>query len=313
MHRTAHETVVDSTPEFVYDLIADVAAWPAIFPPTLYAERIDGDERNERIRIWATANDQVKSWTSRRELDREQRRVTFRQEASASPVAEMTGQWILTPGPDGGTHVRLLHDFRADSGDPAATAWIEQAVDRNSTAELAALKAAAERRDDPDGALLVIEDVVMVDADGDRVYDFLYEAARWSERLPHVARSAVTEEAPDVQTLEMDTRSPDGSLHTTRSIRICLPRHRIAYKQLLTPALMAVHTGGFTVEPAARGCTVTATHTVALRPEAVLRVLGEGATVADARAFVRNALSRNSTATMLAAKAYAERASVARA
>jgi aromatase/bifunctional aromatase (cyclase/dehydratase) len=88
---------------------------------------------------------------------------------------------------------------------------------------------------------------------------------------------------------------------------VCFSDEQIVYKQVRTPALMSAHTGRWGFEHAGDRTLITSAHTVVIRPEAVHSVLGAGATVNDARAFVRAALSRNSTATMLAAKAYAER------
>ena len=52
--------------EQIYQLIAEVADWPTIFPPTVHAEQLELSGDSERVRIWATANDTVKSWISRR-------------------------------------------------------------------------------------------------------------------------------------------------------------------------------------------------------------------------------------------------------
>jgi aromatase len=52
--------------------------------------------------------------------------------------------------------------------------------------------------------------------------------------------------------------------------------------------------------------TAVAQHSVVLREEAVERVLGDGADLAQARRHVREALGRNSTATLHLARQYAE-------
>ena len=57
----------------------------------------------------------------------------------------MGGTWIIEPAGEGASRVRLLHDYRAVDDDPEGLAWIDQAVDRNSRSELAALKANVER------------------------------------------------------------------------------------------------------------------------------------------------------------------------
>ncbi|BDM71234.1 actinorhodin polyketide synthase bifunctional cyclase/dehydratase [Streptomyces nigrescens] len=291
----------------VFDLIAEVGNWPRIFPPTVYVEYAEHGPTEERIRIWATANDEVKSWTSHRVLDRDRLVIGFRQEVSQPPVASMGGQWLIEPLAADRTQVTLLHDYRAVGDDPANVDWIERAVDRNSRAELAALRAAAERSGSPDGPEFSFEDAVHVAGSATDVYAFLHAAEGWQERLPHVRRVVLQEDVPNVQTLEMDTAAPDGSIHTTKSVRVCFPLERIVYKQLQTPALMSVHTGEWRVREERDQLVVTSAHTVVIRPEAIPQVLGEGATVGDARAFVRAALSRNSTATLHLAKEHAER------
>src|SRR5258708_3343273 len=141
---TEHDVKVGAPAERVYALIADVGKWPEIFPPTVHAECVEKDGNSELIRIWATANGTPKTWTSRREHDPERMSVSFRQERSQHPVGGMGGKWVVEPVSESGCHVRLLHDFFAASDDPADLDWISQAVDRNSMAELRALKTSAE-------------------------------------------------------------------------------------------------------------------------------------------------------------------------
>ncbi|UQA97344.1 aromatase/cyclase [Streptomyces halobius] len=309
-HRAEHRITVQAPARTVFGLIANIEAWPRVFPPTVHVDVLKRTAGEERIRIWATANDSVKTWTSRRVLDSEGLRVSFRQEVSQPPVAAMGGEWIIEPLSDSRTLVRLTHDFRAVDDDPEGVAWINRAVDRNSDAELGALKRAAEPAPGAGAGDLSLQfdDVVEVAGDPAEVYDFLYDARQWERRLPHVNRVELAESTPNLQLLEMDTLTPNGAVHTTKSVRICFPAGTIVYKQLKTPALMAVHNGRWRIEKSPSGCTVTSTHTVVLNRDAVVPVLGGGATVQDARTFVRDALGRNSTATMLLAKEYAERA-----
>ncbi|GAA3507450.1 aromatase/cyclase [Streptomyces showdoensis] len=302
-HHTEHAITVAAAARRVFGLIVDVGRWPETFPPTVHVEHVERGETEERIRIWATANGQVKTWTSRRLLDRERLSVRFRQEVSQPPVAAMGGEWIVEPLSDTESRVRLLHDFRAVDDDPEQTEWIRRAIDHNSAAELAALRAAAEQAENRAELVLTFEDTVEFTGDLKAAYAFVDEAGRWPERLPHVARAALAEETPGVQTLEMETRTADGSSHTTSSVRICFPHERIVYKQLVTPALMTAHTGAWLF---AEG-RITSVHTVVLNEQAVTEVLGPDATVADARRFVRGALSRNSTTTMEHAVAHVRR------
>ncbi|TDC54725.1 cyclase [Actinomadura sp. KC345] len=308
-HEAEHQITVQAPARRLYELVADVAEWPRIFPPTVHADYVERGDAQERIRLWATANGEVKSWTSRRRLDPSGLRVEFRQEVSQPPVAGMGGTWSIEPLSDTESRVRLLHDFQAVGDDPEKVEWIRRAIDRNSDAELAALKAAAELGERQDELVMSFDDAVTVDGAAEEVYDFIYDAKRWPERLAHVAKVNLEEDVPNIQTLGMDTRAPDGSVHTTNSVRICFPHDRIVYKQLLTPALLSAHTGEWLVRQEPDGAVVTSVHTVVIDPDAVPRVLGENATVADARSFVRDALGRNSTTTMRHAKAHAEQVS----
>lgn len=304
-----HEITVAAAASAVYGLIADVAQWPRIFPPTIHVDTLERSEGEERIRIWATANDEVKNWTSRRTLDPVALRIEFRQEVSSPPVAAMGGTWIIEQLDAGQSRVRLLHDYRAIDDDPDALAWIDAAVDRNSRSELAALKRNIEAvagDQAPEDLLLSFEDTIHVAGRRQDVYDFLNEAQEWQERLPHVARVELTEDVPGLQVLEMDTRTKDGSTHTTRSVRVCFAPERIVYKQIGLPALMTLHTGFWRLVEEDGGVAVTSQHTVVINPATVEGVLGAGADVARAREFVQTALSTNSRATLGYAKDYAE-------
>jgi aromatase len=300
-----HSIDVDAPAGEIYRLVAGVENWPQIFPPTIHVEVLERSGDSERIQIWATANGDAKSWVSRRVLDPAAHRIEFRQEVSAPPVAAMSGTWIIEPAGAGST-VRLLHDYRAVDDDPAALEWIDQAVDRNSRAELAALKANVERVVGHGDLVLSFEDAVRIDARPADVFAFLDRAERWSDRLPHVAKVDLREDTPGLQLLSMDTRTKDGSTHTTTSWRVCFADRRIVYKQTVVPALMTLHTGYWDLRPDGDGTLATSQHTVILNPDTITTVLGPEATVDDARAFVRTALRGNSSATLLHAKAHAE-------
>lgn len=303
-HETEHEITVAAPAQVVYDLIKNVADWPRIFPPTVHVEYAERGDTEERIRIWATANGEPKGWLSRRYLDKDNLRIRFRQEVSQPPVAAMGGEWLIDALSPTETKVRLTHDFEAVGDDPGNVSLILQAIDRNSGAELGALKSAAEQQ--TADLLLTFEDSMRVNGSAKDVYDFIYEAKQWQSRLPHVARVSLQEETPNVQVLEMDTRGGDNGVHTTKSVRVCFPADRIVYKQIQTPTLMSVHIGQWTIGTDAGETVITSAHTVVINPDAIPTVLGEQATAADARKLIRDALGRNSTTTMQHAKAYAE-------
>ncbi|WP_103515317.1 aromatase/cyclase, partial [Streptomyces sp. SM10] len=295
-----HEITIAAPAPDVYRLLADVTQWPRIFPPTIHVDQVESDGSQERIRIWATANGQAKNWTSRRELDPEGLRITFRQEITAAPVAAMGGTWIIEPldGESEAARVRLLHDYRAIDDDAHDLLWIDEAVDRNSRSELAALKENVERAHATDDVTFSFEDTVHINGSAKDAYDFVNEAGLWPERLPHVATVHLTEDTPGLQTLTMDTRAKDGSTHTTTSHRVTFPHHRIAYKQTTLPALMTLHTGLWTFTDTDTGTTATSQHTVTLNTDNITRILGPDATTQDARTYVHTALSTNSTATL---------------
>jgi aromatase len=218
----------------------------------------------------------------------------------------MGGKWVVEPVSASRCQVTLLHYFFAATGDPADLGWISQAVDRNSRSELTALKTTAELAG-PD-QLITFDDTVEVDGSAADVYDFLNEAQLWRERLPHVSRVSLEEETPGLQVLEMDTSTKDGSVHTTRSVRVCRPQESIVYKQTVLPALMTLHNGRWLIEARDKGgVSVTSRHTVRINTGRITDVLGPDADIAAARQFVRTALSGNSLATLRSAKAYAER------
>ncbi|MFJ3631543.1 aromatase/cyclase [Streptomyces sp. NPDC090112] len=307
LREVEHEITVEAPAEAVYRLIAEVGNWPRIFPPTIYVDHLERDGDQERIRIWATANGEAKNWTSRRTLDPKGLCIDFRQEVSTPPVASMGGRWIIEPLTAMSSRIRLLHDYRAIDDDPAGLEWIDQAVDRNSRSELAALKGNVERAQLEDELTFSFEDTIRINGSVKDVYDFINEAHLWPERLPHVASVQLDEEQPGLQALQMDTRAKDGSTHTTKSYRVCFPHQRIGYKQVTLPALMTLHTGYWTFQEVEDGqVAASSQHTVVLNTENITRILGAEASVADAREYVHTALSTNSLATLGHAKNYAE-------
>ncbi|MFE9135519.1 aromatase/cyclase [Streptomyces sp. NPDC007355] len=298
LHRTEHTRQVSAPPETVYRLLADVTLWPAIFGPSVHVQHLERGEREERFSLWATVNGSVANWTSRRTLDPEGLRITFRQEHSRPPIASMAGEWLLRALPGGGTEVVLLHEFSVVASDPDAVRWVTEALDRNSPEELAALARVAELGHPVDDVVFSFVDTLALKVPVADAYAFVNRADLWAERLPHVSRVRMTEETPGIQELEMDTVTGDGSAHTTRSVRVCRAPEWIAYKQLMTPKLLTGHSGLWTFSDGPEGPVATARHTVAIDPAAVTEVLGPEATLADARAYVREALGRNSMTTM---------------
>lgn len=303
IHRTRHDVTIDAPPDTVYAIVSDATRWPLYFAPTLHVDREELDASAERLHIWALANGEIKSWTSRRDLDPEHRTIVFRQEKSTPPVLSMIGTWTVTGAGDG-TRLILDHEFTAEGA--AGVAWLTQATEDNSTTELANIKSLAEQWRRRDELTTTFEDSVLIAAPIEVVYDFLYRADAWPMRLPHVSRLDLTEDEPNVQRMTMDTQGKDGSTHTTESVRICFPYTRIPYKQLVPPSLMAAHTGEWTLHDTGDGVLATSQHSVVIEERAITSVLGPDATGASAVAFAHSALSTNSSATLNLAKEFAE-------
>jgi aromatase len=309
VHRTTHEVTVAAPAGVVYGLISDAVRWPLFFPPNVHVEQLEFDGDSERLRMWALANGQVRSWTSRRLLDPGRRRVEFRQELPATPVEAMGGSWIVDALGPGRSRLTLLHDFTVADDDPDDVAWVRRATDTNSRSELDNLRRLAERWGRLDELVLSFEDSVRVNGPAELAYDFLYRIGDWPELVPHISRLDFTEDEPGVQVMSMDTRTADGATHTTESVRVCFPHAgRIVHKQTATPTLVAAHTGEWSVVPDETGVTVYSQHSVMLCEENITRVLGQDADIAGARRHVREALGRNSTATLELAKKHAESA-----
>lgn len=299
----SHTNVVQAAPEVVYDLIADVTRWPVIFEPSVLVRHLHHGPDEERFRLWATVGGVVKNWTSRRVLDAGQRRIVFEQERSQAPIASMGGGWSFREIGPGTTKVTLDHHFTVVEGaDPERVA---ASVDRNSEVELAALARIAELGHPVEEVIHTFADTVTLDCSASEVYDFVYHSERWPEHVPHVGRVDLTEDSEGVQLMAMDTVTAGGIAHTTESIRVCFPGERIDYKQLVPPTILFGHSGTWEFADGPDGAVVTARHTVAIDPVAAREVLGSDTDLADARAYLTEALSSNSRNTLRCAQRYA--------
>jgi aromatase len=263
---TAHTAFVAAPPWAVYQLIADTARWPHLFPSIVHVERLGGGPGDERLRLWAAGNGVARSWVSHRELDGPGLRIRFRHEAPQPPVAALTGEWVFVPLPSGGTSVVLLHEFGAVGADPASTALIKQTVDRSSTAELALVKSTAELGDRLNQLVRSATDSMLVRAPVRAVYDVLHRAEDWPRLCPQVVRTVVDESQPGVQTLEMATADGTGPVRTTNLVRVCFPPEGIAFKDARPPAPALAHVGRWVLQAAVGGTRVTARTTVKLDP-----------------------------------------------
>ncbi|MGW1320834.1 aromatase/cyclase [Streptomyces sp. NPDC002426] len=306
VRRTAHEITVAVPAATVHRLIADVENWPRTFPATVHVAHDEAPEGEQLLRIWEAGDGPLRSRLLRRIVQDAELRVNFQRLHVEAPLASLGGAWVVEPLGEDTARVRLLHEFQV-SGDEAALDAAGEEVANSATAELAALKENVERVHATDEVTFSFEDTVHIAGSAKDAYDFIDQAGLWPERLPHVKTVTLTEDTPGLQTLTMDTRAKDGSVHTTTSHRVTFPHHRIAYKQTTLPALMTLHTGLWTFTDTDNGTTATSQHTVTLNTDNITRILGPHATPHDARTYVHTALSTNSLATLNHAKDHAEK------
>jgi hypothetical protein len=152
------------------------------------------------------------------------------------PAAEIRGEWVFTELAPNRTQVELRHHVSApaDADLGPRLDWIEQ----DSKEHLDTLRDTAERRAELDELVLSFTDPLFIAGSIEDAYDYLYRADLWPERIPHVVGLAVTEDEPNIQFFDMDTKGPDGGTHTVRSVRICMPPRLIVYKQIVLPAML---------------------------------------------------------------------------
>ncbi|MEU1607202.1 aromatase/cyclase [Micromonospora matsumotoense] len=288
------------------DLVADLAGWSQLHRPAVHAEDLGRDASGDLVQRWyVTGFDTVRTWRERRTTEEGGRRIAFTHEPAEPPFADVRGAWTFDGQPDGSTVAVLRVEFALRDADPAEATRQVDLLRQDSRAELETLRYAAEHRDELSELIISFEDPLFVAGSVSDAYTYLYEADKWPDRIPHVVRLAMTEEVPNIQFFDMDTVSADGSEHTTRSVRICLPNRKIVYKQTQPPATMTAHAGHWVFTETPEGLILGARHTCTIRPEG-LHLLGEGTTVTKARRYLRKVLSANSMGNLRLAKSYAE-------
>ncbi|EHN80232.1 MULTISPECIES: aromatase/cyclase [Streptomyces] len=313
VHRMAQHTEVDAPAGVLYGLIADALRWPVFLPPTVHVEQLEFDGESERLRMWVTANDEIRSWTTRRVLDPVAHRVDFRQEVLPRPVTSMGGSWSVEPRGPERSLVTLRNDFSVDGNARADVDWVRRATTANSRAALANLRGLAERWRRLDDLVLSFEDTTRVDAPVEPVYDFLHRFGDRPDAVPGATGIDIAEQAPGVQLMTVRLNGADGTARTTESVRIGFPHAgRIVYKDVRDseqPALLAAHAGEWSVEPEpwGTGVTVVARHHAVLDEDGVRERYGDGAdAVRLAREALRARLARESAAALRLAKEHAE-------
>ncbi|MEV0254609.1 SRPBCC family protein [Streptomyces sp. NPDC050732] len=213
VHRLTHTAEVAAPAPVVYALIADPERWPLFLPRTVYAQRLDFDGVNERLRVWSLADGQVASWISHRVQDAVGRCITFRQGPLMAPATSMTGRWSVRALEGGRCRLTLEHEFTAARERPQDAVWLGEVTADNSRSALRSLQFVAERWARLEQLALSFAETVRVKGPPELVYDFLYDVADWPGQLPHVRRAVVEVPQAGIQKVALDLTAP-GSPHT---------------------------------------------------------------------------------------------------
>ncbi|MBT2206906.1 MULTISPECIES: SRPBCC family protein [Actinomadura] len=298
-----HGVVVDAGYETVFDLVADVGRWPQFHLSAVHAEVLHSNEKGDLIQHWALDGDStVRTWRTVRRSDRAGRRITFSYMDADPPDTEVRGEWVFTELAPDRTRVELRHTIegpaRADLGP------LLDGIGLDGKEHLDTLRDTAERRAELDDLVVSFTDPLFIAGSVEDAYEYLYRADLWPERIPHVVGLDLTEDVPNVQFFDMDTKSPDGTTHSVRSVRICLPPNLIVYKQISLPAVLDAHTGHWRFTETREGVVAESRHSSTIKPSAVSQ-LG-GGTVDGARRYLRRLLSGHSMTNLRLTKTFAE-------
>jgi aromatase len=155
MYHEEHSVTVAAPIEAVWRVLLDVQRYADIFPPTQRVDMLDEGENYQVVRLFVDISGELASWTSRRDIDPSRHVIAYRQLETAPIVGSMGGEWRASAGSDGRTDLVLTHDFEvrapidgkvAGRFDPeVADQMLRATVERNSVADLAAVKQAAEQ------------------------------------------------------------------------------------------------------------------------------------------------------------------------
>ena len=304
-----HQVSVAAPAAEVFALVRDVERWPQFFTSIIHVDRRlepDAPEGTDTVRMWGVrGHASVRYWVAHRRVDEAGLRIEFDNEPPPPGAKASTDQWTVEPDGTDACVVTLRHQIDPHDANGHTHVAVTREFGRHTQLQLDELKSVAERRKELEELVLSFEDPLFVSGSVEDAWAILYEAGKWPERIPHVSRIELTEDGPDVQFFDMDTATPDGREHTTRSVRVCFPHDLIVYKQIQLPPLLEAHTGHWRFVETPEGLIASARHTVTIKPSA-LHLLGPDTTVADARRYARRVLSANSMKNLQIAKAYAE-------
>ncbi|MFB6439893.1 aromatase/cyclase [Streptomyces sp. NPDC056411] len=155
MHHTEHTVTVDAPADAVWKVLVDVEGYARIFPPTQEVVILEESPQHQIARLTVDVNGEIQSWVSRRDIDTTRKVIAYRQLENAPMMGYMGGEWRALSIDENTTQLVLTHDFKPR--DPVdgkvagkftyaeADDMIKAAVERNSVADLGAVKEQAEK------------------------------------------------------------------------------------------------------------------------------------------------------------------------
>jgi Polyketide cyclase / dehydrase and lipid transport. len=307
IHVAENSIVAKAPADIAYGWVANGARWAQIFSQVVHTAVTPLADGQDHFEVWQLrpGEDKVYHWKLRRGADKANLRIAFSAAAEISPFAAFDAVWSFEPLGDDSCRITLRHEYGLRGDARASASEVGTELGKHADRQLEELKNAAERAEDLEHLIVDFEDPLFVCGEVEDAWAILYECDKWPQRLSHVAKLDLVETTPGIQFFDMDTTTPDGRAHTTRSVRVCLPYDLIVYKQVKTPPLLEAHTGHWRFTPTTEGLIVAARHTVTIDPTR-LSLLGPDTTVHDARRYLRRVLSANSMTNLKLAKNYAE-------
>lgn len=157
MEHTEHTITVDAPEHIVWKVLVDIEGYQNLFPPTQSSTMLEEGDGYQIAELVVDVSGQTQSWVTRRDLDRDLGVISYRQLQTAPLVEQMGGEWrAFRFGPDR-TQLVLTHDFAAKQEGPDGTVagkfshqeaaeLLSAAVERNSVADLAAVRDECVRR-----------------------------------------------------------------------------------------------------------------------------------------------------------------------
>jgi aromatase len=151
MFHTEHTVTVEAPADVVFAVLADIEGYANLFPPTQESTILEESETHQIARLVVDVSGQIQSWVTRRDIDRERRVIAYRQLENAPMIEFMGGEWRALPLDEKRTQLVITHDFAARPTEAVpsqekATELLRAAVDRNSDADLDAVRKESERR-----------------------------------------------------------------------------------------------------------------------------------------------------------------------